>query len=217
MRPIDHVRRPHADAVFVVPKTCGSGEGNRIVPGRDRDGRPNRKPEATPGRESERTEDVNKKDAFERRMCHINGARPTVRDRWQAFYRVHRMLMGGDMNREHGAHESLMVLFPTKWTCLVNAPTDDGLVDRSKCPLFLRRSLLDGIRRARLRKYGGNAERDRKVARIVREQHGIEATPEQVAEVRYKVMTLAREAADACGLRRPEHFDEVAAILREKS
>lgn len=156
---------------------------------------------------------MNKKDAFERRMLYIGGERPTVRDRWQAFYRIHRMLVGGDMNREHGAHESLMVLFPPKWTSLVNESTNDGLVDRGKCPMLLRRLLLDGIRRARLRKYGGDAERDQRVARLVREQHGIEATPEQVAEVRYKVMSMAREAADACGIRRPEHIDDVFGLL----
>jgi hypothetical protein len=158
---------------------------------------------------------MNKKDAFERRLCHIDGERPTARDRWQAFYRLHRMTVGGSVHREHGAHESMMVLFPAKWTCLVNASTTDGLVDRSKYPMFLRKSLLEGIRRARLRKYGGNAERDRAVARIVREQHGIEATPEQVSEVRYKVMSIARTISDSMGLDPPSHIDQLAAVLKK--
>ena len=160
---------------------------------------------------------MNKRDAFERRLCHVGGERPTTRDKWRAFYRLHRMTVGGSVHREHGAHEALMVLFPPKWTSLVNAANNDGLVDRSKIPIFLRKQLLEHIRRRRLRKYGGDPERDRKVVAIVREQHGIEATPDQVAEVRYKVMTLVRKIAEEHGMQPPEHFDEVAAILKNGS
>lgn len=158
---------------------------------------------------------MNKKDAFERRLCRVDGERPTARDQWTAFYRLHRMLEGRDVHREHGAKEALMVLFSGRWTCLVNAEATDGLVDRAKYPLLLRRLLLDGIRRKRLRKYGGNAERDRAVARIVREQHGIEATPEQVAQVLYKVMSMARALSDSMGLKPPDSVDELAAVLKK--
>ena len=157
---------------------------------------------------------MNKRDAFERRLCYIGGERPTTRDRWMAFYRLHRMTAGGNVHREHGSHEAMMVLFPPKWTSLVNASSNDGLVDRSKIPIFLRKQLLEHIRRRRLRKYGGDPERDRKVAAIVREQHGIEATPDQVAEVRYKVMSIARRVAEDHGKRPPEHISELAAILK---
>jgi len=157
---------------------------------------------------------MNKKDAFERRLCHVGGERPTVRDRWQAFYRIHRMVNTGDSYRELGAKESLMVLFPGRWTCLVNQPTNDGLVNRGQYPLFLRKSTLEGIRRKRLRMYGGSAERDRAVAAKVREQHGIEATPDQVAEVRYKVMSIARTVSDSLGTSRPDTIDQVVSILK---
>ena len=156
---------------------------------------------------------MNKKEAAFDRMCRIDGKQPTTRDRWKAFHRLYRLADGHGGYQDCALKEAVMTLFPWSRTHALDAPETDGLVDRNHIPMFLRKTLLDHARRRRLRKYGGTPERDKAVARMVREQHGIEATPEQVAEVRYKVMTLARDVADQCGLPRPEHIDEVTAII----
>lgn len=157
---------------------------------------------------------MSKREEAFARMCRVDGQKPTARDRWRAFHRLYRLADNHGGYQDCALKEAMMVLFPWRWMQVLDASESDGLVDRGKLPMFLRKTLLDHARRRRLRKYGGTPERDRAVANKVRNEHGMEVTPEEVAEVRYKLMTLARDVADKLGVRPPEHIDELTAILR---
>ena len=92
------------------------------------------------------------------------------------------------------------------------------MVDRSHIPTFLRKRLLEGHKKRRL--YAGHpewAERDKKVAHLCRDAHGIEVTPTEVAEVRRKVINLARRTAAELDVRLPADDEDVLRLLKKTS
>jgi hypothetical protein len=85
---------------------------------------------------------------------------------------------------------------------------------RTHWPKFLRRQLLETEKRRRL--YGDHPEwreRDKLVASMVRED-GIEVTPTEVAEVRQKVIRLARAKGLEMGFPLPDDDDELLLLLK---
>lgn len=152
---------------------------------------------------------------FDRRLCRLDGLKPTARDRWTAFYRLWRIAQG------HGAHQDMaadlcfrVLLSDWRWIRLLDGRESDGLVDRSRVPMFLRKKLLDIHRKQRL--YAGHyewQERDKKVAHLVREQHGLEVTPTEVAETRRKVIQLARAKAAEMDYAIPDDDEELLKLL----
>jgi hypothetical protein len=163
---------------------------------------------------SKRDED----NAFTRRLCRLDGQKPTARDRWKAFHRLWRIANGHGAYQDIQVGESFRVLFGG-WRCvrLLDSEETDGLVDRSKYPKFLRKQLLETARRQRL--YAGHYEwmdRDKKVANAVREAHGMEVTPDEVAETRRKVIRLARETAARLDYRLPADDEDLLRLLKEK-
>lgn len=158
------------------------------------------------------------KDDTERelRMCRVDGRVPTTRDMWRAFHRLWRLSQGHGSYRDMEAIDCFRTLFPSwRWIRLLDAPPGDGLVNNSRFPLPIRKRLLQTAINRRLRSRPGETrERDAAVSNLVREKHGIEVTPDQVAEIRYKVLRQVQEIAILHGKRPPETMQELGAILK---
>jgi hypothetical protein len=155
---------------------------------------------------------------FEARMLRLDGKKPTAREKWQAFHRLWRLAQGHGVYQDAEAVDCFRVLFPN-WRPiqLLNGLESDGLVDRSHMPKFLRKQLLEGHRRQRL--YAGHyewMERDKKVANLCREQHGIEVTPDEVAETRRKLIRLARDTAAEMDVKVPADDEDLLRMLKPK-
>ena len=153
---------------------------------------------------------------YERRLCRLDGLKPTTRDKWRAFHRLWRLAHGRGGYQDIEAGECFRVLFGG-WRSirLMDGSDSDGLVDRSHLPKFLRKSLLEGHRKRRL--YAGHyewVERDKVTANRCRDEHGIEVTPDEVAEVRRKVIRLARERAAAMDVPVPADDDDLLRLIR---
>ena len=160
---------------------------------------------------------MGKRDDFEERLLRLNGKRPTARDRWQAFSRLWRLAHRHGAYQDMAATECFQVLFPS-WRSiqLIDGDASDHMVNRSHIPAFLRRRLLEGHKKRRL--YAGHyewVERDKKVAHLCRDVHGIEVTPAEVAEVRRKVINLARAKAAEMDVRLPADDEDVLRLLKE--
>lgn len=154
----------------------------------------------------------------ENRMLGINGQSPTTRDKWYAFHRLWRLAKRNTgMFDEHAVVECFWTLFPrTRWTSLLNADANDGLVDRSKIPYELRRRLLDHLRNRRL--YAGQPELkelDKRISVGMANTHGVEMTPLEVAEIRYRVCSELRTIAFESGKQLPAHDGELLAVIKE--
>ena len=153
---------------------------------------------------------MNKKKHFDVNiLCRLNGAKPTVRDRWVAFYRLWRTGHKNDLWHDSNTVDCFRILFGRSvWIGLMH--TDDGVAlggCRKDYPLFLRRRLLDGEKRRRL--HGNHpewAERDKLVANKLRGQ-GMEVLPTEVAEVRRKAIDKIRSVAASKSIPVPEDDD----------
>lgn len=152
---------------------------------------------------------------FEDRMLRIDGKKPTARDKWRAFSRLWRLANGHGAYQDIAAGEAIRVLFPNwRMVRLLDDDTGDGLVDRSHIPKFLRKRMIEHIRRKRL--YGGHPEwreRAKVVARLVREKLGREVTPDQVAEVRLRVIGIIRRTASERGVDLPADDEAVLRLV----
>ena len=157
---------------------------------------------------------MNKKHVTTERLCRLGGQQPTARDRWLAFYRLYRLSMGRGAHEDMAALDAFRVLFRDwRWLRLVEA--EEQSPSRVHAPPFLRRRLLAHERARRL--YGNHpewAERDKLVANVVRNEHGIEVTPDEVAEVRRKVITIARRKAAEQGIAVPADDEELLKLLK---
>ena len=154
---------------------------------------------------------------FELRLCRIDGRKPTARDKWKAFHRLWRLSQGHGAEQDIAAGQAFRVLF-NNWRAILLLDTDrcDPLVDRSHVPTFLRKQMLDLYVRRRL--YGGHpewAERDKRVANAVRAE-GIEVTPREVAEVRAKVIRLARQRAAEMDVKIPDDDEDLLRLLKPR-
>ena len=160
---------------------------------------------------------MGKRDDFEERLLRLNGKRPTARDRWRAFSRLWRLAHRHGVYQDMAATECFQVLYADwRYVWLLDEERGDGLVDRSHIPTFLRKRLLAHHKKQRL--YAGHyewVERDKKVANLCRDVHGIEVTPTEVAEVRRKVINLARSKAVTLGVRLPADDEDVLRLLKE--
>lgn len=152
------------------------------------------------------------------RLCRLDGQQPTMREKWIAFHRLWRIAHGHGAVQDMDVGMCFRVLFGG-WRAIRLMDTDhtDGLVDRSHIPKFLRKQLLEIKRRQRL--YAGHyewMERDKVVANQCRDKHGIEVTPDEVAEVRRKVINLARARAAEMNVQLPKDDEEVLKILKPR-
>lgn len=148
-------------------------------------------------------------------VCRLNGETPTLRDRWVAFYRLWRCARKqlSDPMFANEVADSFRILAPG-WTWLVNMEVRD--VSRVHLPKFLRRRMIQDERRRRL--YGNHPEwkeRDKVVARQVRQETGVEVTPDEVAETRRKVINLARAKGRELGMSMPEDDEDVLKMLNK--
>lgn len=148
------------------------------------------------------------------RFCRLNGQMPTLRERWIAFHRLYRIVSKHERwaSSEPTLSDSLRVFSP-RWTALMNCE-GDTIGSRAR-PKFLRRSLIEGERRRRL--HGNHpewSERDKVVANLVRNQHGMEVTPDEVAVVRRKVINIARKKAVELGITLPADDGDVLRLLK---
>lgn len=140
------------------------------------------------------------------RMLGIGGQQPTARERWRAFYRLYRLARRQDS--EHGMSADLLSCFSVlgfgDWASLAGGRQ---AVDPKSLPLFIRRQVVRTTRRRRL--YGQNYENwermrpmEQRAARRAA-SIGIEVTPDQVADVRYKLLRSARKVAAEVGVTVP--------------
>ena len=153
---------------------------------------------------------------FEQRLCRLNGKKPTARDIWRAFHRLWRIARGHGPFHDMEADLCFRVLF-RNWGFirLMDGPESDGYVNNSRIPKFLRERMLRDRKRRRL--YGDHPEwreRDKQVARHVRERHGMEVTPEEVAETRRKVIELARAKAAEMDIKLPKDDEALLRLLK---
>ena len=150
------------------------------------------------------------------RMCRLNGKKPTVRERWTAFYRLWRLAHGHGACQDMDASDCFRVLFPTPMIHVLDHESE-GTLSRVHCPMFLRRRILESERRRRL--YGNHpewSERDKRVAAKVREEDGMEVTPDEVANVRNKVIRLIRDRALTEGIALPHDDDELLLWMKQE-
>jgi len=152
------------------------------------------------------------------RMCRLNGKKPTVREWWTAWYRLWRIShKTANLYIDGEATDCFRVLFPgTAFRHLVESLGDPL---KARYPVFLRKRLLETARKERLYgKFWGEwaewQERDKRVAMVLRQQQGIEVTPIEVAEVRRKVLNMARAKAAEIGLDLPEDDADVLDMLK---
>ena len=150
----------------------------------------------------------------EERLCRINGKKPTAREQWWAFYRLWRITQKAGMWQSQEAVTCFRVFFQN-WGFISCADDGDATnvrdgIDMAGVPKFLRYKFLDHRRKKRL--YGKHYERmgqAKMVARKVREEHGIEVTPEECAAVRLKLIKHIRERALADGVTVPQDDDDL--------
>lgn len=152
-----------------------------------------------------------------RRMCRLDGRRPTAREHWTAFYRLWRIARkAGAAGTESG--ECFRVLFPDwRFIQLLDSDTECQLVNAKRFPPFIRRDFAERRRRKRL--YGNHPEwvaRDKIVAQKVRDRHGMEVTPLEVAQTRRKIINMAREKAAEMGVKVPADDDELLRLLKPR-
>lgn len=157
-----------------------------------------------------------RKDEEFLRMIRTDGREPTARDRWRAFHRLWRIAHGHGACQDVDAGDCFRVL-STDWRLirLLESPCNDGLVDRSHTPKFLRKRLLDDARKRRL--YAGHYEwmdRDKMVANRCRSEHGMEVTPTEVAEVRRKVIQISRAKAAEMDFPVPQDDEDLLKLLK---
>ena len=120
-------------------------------------------------------------------------SRATTRDKWNAFHRLYRLATKQTCYHEMGAVETLCILFPYRWVSLMEK--DANTFGRSGMPKFIRRQLLEGDRKKRLYDWNHRTKQEcQNTARKLAER-GVECTPDEVAEVRYKVLKMIRERA----------------------
>jgi hypothetical protein len=155
---------------------------------------------------------MSKKRFDELRMCRLDGAKPTARERWIAFSRLYRLTQGHGASQDMAAVECLHVLMPSgRWLRLVQAA--EGSPSRTHAPKFLRRILLNSDRKRRLH---GQCfewlEADRHVARQLAER-GTEMTPDEVGATRGGIFRMARAKAAQLGIALPADDEGLLAYL----
>ena len=160
---------------------------------------------------------MSKKHITTERLCRLNGEKPTARDRWLAFYRLYRLSMGHGAFQDMAAVDAFRTLF-RDWRFIRLLESEERSPSRAHVPRFLRRRLLDMDRRRRL--HGDHpewAERDKAVANHVHNEHGMEVTPDEVAAVRRKIITIARQKAAEQGIAVPADDEELLRLLKPTS
>lgn len=157
---------------------------------------------------------------FFKRMCRIDGMKPTARDRWKAIHRLWRLACGRDPECDLAAEDCFRVLISDwRWIHLLGegGAKTGGPVNRSIYPTALRKRLLDMDRRRRL--YGNRQvewqARDKAVAHKLREE-GREVLPSEVAEVRRKVINIAKRVAAENDCPLPDDDEEILEIIRPR-
>lgn len=161
-------------------------------------------------------------EGFTERLCYLNGAKPTPRERWKAFHRLFRLSQGHGPDQDMAAGECFRILYGS-WRAILllddYGPGPDAWpMNSTRYPIFLRKRLLENAKRKRL--YGNHPEwkeRDKVVARHVRDKHGMEVTPTEVAEVRRKVINLARAKAAELDFTLPKDDEEVLRLLKPRA
>jgi hypothetical protein len=151
----------------------------------------------------------------EERMCRVNGQEPTMRDRWKAFYRLWRMSHRISHWHEMAAGDCIRILFED-WDWLRLVDSYEPPTSRVGWPVFLRKRFLEMDKNERL--YNGNyhwKDRDKAVARDLRNSRGMEVTPTEVAEVRRKVLNIAKAKAAEVGLELPDDEDAILRMLKK--
>lgn len=147
------------------------------------------------------------KDFDDARLCRINGQQPTARERWVAFWRLWRISQkNGKGTVGLDAHECFQVILgdSDKYCAFIYLAgcSNDPLQLRHCYPKSLRQKLLESAKFNRL--YGGRKrewlERDKEVARTIVQTEGIEVTPEQVGEIRWKMLNGVRRRCWEAGL-----------------
>lgn len=137
-----------------------------------------------------------------------------MREQWRAFYRLYRLSRKTERPNGlmSGLFDSLRVLGFHDWVAMANQR--EGPTDKS-VPAFLRRKILEMARKRRL--YGQQLELwdalrplDQKAARKVSSEMGIEMTPDEVAEIRHRVVRSARRLAEEHGVAVPA--DEIGML-----
>jgi hypothetical protein len=134
---------------------------------------------------------VNRKKFDELRMCRVDGQRPTARERWIAFHRLWRLAQGHGAWQDMAAVDCFRVIF-TNWDGIRLLNSNEDTLSRVSTPSFLRRELLKHDKRKRLGY--PDTEQMQSIARQLHEQ-GTEMTPDDVAEVRQKVIRKFRDHA----------------------
>ena len=150
------------------------------------------------------------------RLCRLNGEKPSLRDRWYAFYRLYRLSQGHGACQDMAAVDALRTLY-SNWAWIRLIETEERSPSRAHIPVFLRKSLLQNEREQRL--YNGHyewKERDKAVAHAVREAHGMEVTPDEVAVIRRKVIDIARARAAEQGINLPHDDEDVLKLLKKE-
>lgn len=143
-------------------------------------------------------------------------SRPTLRERWVAFHRLFRITKAGANGyRNDDANACLYILAAgTGWVSLMNE--DCHANGRGDYPPVIRRRLLEGEKRRRLFGPGYRwLDECRAVAQHLRGE-GVEVTPEEVAEIRHKIVRIAREKAVKQGFVLPADPDDVLRMLRSR-
>jgi hypothetical protein len=155
-----------------------------------------------------------KKEISVERQCHLDGQKPTLRDKWLAFHRLYRLARRGNPYQAMAAVDCLRTM-QKDWSWIRLLEQEVGQLSRVHWPKFLRRRFLDTERRRRL--HGNHPEwreRDKIVANMVREQHGMEVTPDEVAAVRRKLITVARQKAAEVGFAVPSDDEKLLKMLK---
>ena len=148
---------------------------------------------------------------------------PTARHRWVAFYRLWRMAESLGPEHGHAAQLAFYILDAgqiSAWVHLVMSHGDTLGLWRH-LPLAMRRERLAWQKKERLYGRGHYARRERwqaqekDIAKYLADQ-GVEVTPEQVAEVRRKLIELARNVLMMRGVTPPRDDAELLRIMGAK-
>ncbi len=151
---------------------------------------------------------------YEWRALRLEGSEPTARDCWISFYRLWRMAAG----RQQGAKSIYKELATqTAFYCLggrdvsqwvqLMGKEENNFKNHNLLPKFLRRQILDQERRARIKGTIIQAKwqiRNQRVAAKVREEKGMEVTPDAVGEVRAKIINHIRSKAREMNVQVPK-------------
>jgi hypothetical protein len=149
---------------------------------------------------------------------------PSPRDRWKMLHRLWRIACKGSARPEGGdadASDCLFTIFcnSPKWLRMYRLLKAEGdkLETRRLCPTFLRKMLLDSERRLRLRTgHPEWYEQDQVTAQKVRDSHGYEVTPDEVAGVRRNLLDVARSTARVMNVWLPIDDQKVLDLLKNK-